>query len=98
MATLEDAFVEATKNNCVCPLPDKWNRLYKLLPNRRRNGSGLEPALPLILASWHDTAAILKAMRLKEHIEWAAANGALDKVHDYIVALPERAWHHYSDE
>lgn len=41
----------------VCPMPMQWDALWNLLPNRKRVGSGWEPALPLILAAWHDTPA-----------------------------------------
>jgi len=38
---------------------------------RRRAVDAWEPALPLILAAWHDTPAMLKMVRLAEHIQWA---------------------------
>jgi hypothetical protein len=50
-------------------LPHQWNRLYELLPNKRRAGNGWEPSLPLLLAAWDETPAIAKVLRLKEHIE-----------------------------
>lgn len=78
-------------------MPQKWNQLYKLLPNRRRSGSGWEPPLPPILSAWYDTSALLKMMRLAEHIEWAAAQGALDVVGAYIKGLPEEDWFHLDD-
>jgi len=53
MISLKEVIIEATKNDRVCPMPEQWNRLYKLLPNRRIKGSGWELPVPLILASWH---------------------------------------------
>lgn len=97
MATLDEALAVATKNNRVCPLPRDWSRLYELLPGRHRKGAGWEPALPLILAAWHDTPSLLKAVRLREHIEWAAAHGALNDVHAFMESLPEQAWYHFGD-
>ena len=38
-----------------------------MLPDRRREGSGWEPPLPLILAAWHTTSALSKMLRLEEH-------------------------------
>jgi hypothetical protein len=35
------------KNNRICPLPNRWQELYDMLPNKRRQGLGWEPALPL---------------------------------------------------
>ncbi len=80
--------------NRVCPLPQHWNTLFEMLPHRRRTALGWEPALPLILQDWDSTPAALKALRLAEHIEWAAANGALDAVSSYLRGLPESGWLH----
>ena len=97
MPTFKDALAEATKNGRVCPQPSRWNALYELLPSRHRSGNGWEPALPLILAAWHETPALMKALRLREHLEWAAGHGALDQVHSFMASLPESDWFHYGD-
>ncbi|WP_319526676.1 hypothetical protein [uncultured Desulfosarcina sp.] len=97
MAKIEKAIEEASKNNRVCPMPMRWNQLYELLPNRRRKGAGWEPALPLILAAWHDTPSLFKALRLKEHLEWDASHGAIDQVFGFLVSLSESDWYHYDD-
>jgi hypothetical protein len=65
-------------NNRVCPIPWRWNELYQMLPGRRSVGNGWEPALPLILAAWWDTPALLKILRLEEHIRYAADKGVLN--------------------
>jgi len=85
------------ENNRVCPVPMRWNDLYELLPDRKRNGGGWEPPLPLILAAWHTTPALPKMLRLAEHIEWAAAHSALDKVDAYLRGLPESDWYHLGE-
>ena len=97
MATLKDAIAEATKNQRICPQPRRWNELYHLLPDRRRQGGRWEPALPLILAAWHDTGALFKSLRLREHLEWAASHGALEQVYSFLLSLPESDWHHYGE-
>jgi len=97
MVTLENALTEAQKNNRICPQPIKWNDLYNLLPDKKRKGNGWEPSLPLILAAWWDTPALFKALRFREHIEWAAAHGSLDKVYDFMLALPEEEWFHFGE-
>ena len=97
MATLEEAISEATKNNRVCPMPMRWNSLYGLLPDRQRRGAGWEPPVPLILAAWHETPALFKALRLKEHLGWAASHGAIDQVYSYIQTLHESDWYHYGE-
>ena len=97
MATLEEVLAIAQANDRVCPQPQKWNELYELLPNRSRVGSGWEPPLPLILAAWWDTPAIAKIARFREHLDWADRHGAIDVVHNYIAALPEKDWHHVGE-
>jgi hypothetical protein len=54
----------------------------------------LEPALPLILAAWWDTPAMLKMASFREHIEWAFAHGCLDTIHEFIKNLNEEEWFH----
>lgn len=94
MVTMERALAEAQKNGRVCPQPREWQSLYEMLPNKTRVGGSWNPSLPLILAAWWDTPSSSKALRLREHLEWASAHGCLDAVHSFLAALPERAWHH----
>ena len=81
----------------VCPVPAKWNELWKTLPDRVRVGSGWQPALPLILAAWHHTSNLDKMMRLADHIAWAQDHGVIDKVSAFLRDLPENEWHHLKD-
>ena len=97
MNALEEALQEATKNNRVCPKPNKWNDLYNLLPRRQLKTGGWEPSLPLILAAWHDTPNLSKSLRLQEHLEWANLHQIIDKVLAFMQKLDEHDWHHYFD-
>ena len=97
MATLDEALAVATKNKRVCPQPRRWQELYDLLPDKVRKGGGWEPALPLILAAWYHTPALLKMVRLREHIEWAAKHGCLDQVYSFLCQLSEDDWHHVGE-
>jgi hypothetical protein len=92
--TKDDLIKYCRDNGRVCPMPTRWNELWERLPNRKRVGAGWEPGLPLILAAWHDTPAILKMVRLQEHIEWAEKNGALDEIGAFLRSLPEEDWAH----
>ena len=69
--SVESLVAYCRENDRVCPLPPLWSRLWEMLPGRSRVGVGWQPAPPLILAAWHDTPAMLKMLRLAEHIEWA---------------------------
>lgn len=97
MIRLEDVLLEVQKNNRVCPQPQKWQQLYEMLPNKKRSGTGWEPALPLILHAWSDTPAISKILRLREHIEWAKDHDCLHAIFTFLVNLPESEWHHIGE-
>ena len=84
-------------NGRVCPMPSQWSALWEMLPNRRRDGASWRPAPPLILAAWHDTPALLKMLRLEEHIGWADQHGVLAEVDSFLRSLPETEWAHIGD-
>lgn len=76
----------------ICPMPDYWNQLWEMLPDKKRVGMGWEPSLPLILAAWWDTPLLSKIVRFDEHIHYAAEHGALDEVDDYLRGLKPEQW------
>jgi hypothetical protein len=82
------------QNNRVCPMPNKWNQLYDMLPGRRREGLGFKPASPLILAAWYEATDLMKRDRLFEHLRWASDHRALDAVGRFLRSLAENDWHH----
>jgi TPR repeat protein len=85
-----------TQNERV--VPRDWNKLYKMLVNRRQLPSGRwEPALPLILAAWHETDADQKQQRFREHLEWAGTQGQLGMIGAYLRSLNEAEWFHQSE-
>jgi hypothetical protein len=85
------------ENGRVCPLPQKWSELYERLPNKTRVGMASEPALPLILAAWHDTPVQAKMQRLADHIRWADKHGRLPQIGTYLRNLREEDWYHLKD-
>lgn len=92
--TPQSLIVFCREQKRVCPMPQSWNTLFEMLPNRRRTALGWEPPLPLNLEAWEHTPAPLKALRLAEHIEWAADHGALDDVSKFLRTLPPQEWLH----
>lgn len=79
-------------------IPRDWNKLYKMLVNRRQLPSGgWEPALPLILAAWHETDADQKQQRFREHLEWAGSQDQLGMIGAYLRSLHEAEWFHHSE-
>ncbi|MGI8424346.1 MAG: hypothetical protein ACR2NO_09605 [Chloroflexota bacterium] len=92
-ASLDDVLREATRDGRVCPKPQQWNRLWELLPDRQRQGSGWQPPLPLILAAWWEVTDAEKRERFHLHIRWAYERGALSVVADFIRGLRSEDWH-----
>lgn len=91
--TVDEAMLEARKNNRVCPLPARWVELYDILPDKTRS----QPTPPLVEGAWKATSSIPKRMCFREHIEWAADHGCLEKVFALMKGLPEDEWLHMGD-
>lgn len=88
------ALLEYVKSNGqICPQPQQWDELWKMLPDRKRIGQGWQPPLPLILGAWWHTSNLEKMMRLQEHIEYAAENGVLDEIDSYLRKLAPDQWY-----
>lgn len=96
-ATLADALALASENGRICPRPTQWAGLYARLPETRNDGYGAIPASPLMDATWDGAGDEQKALRLREHLEWAAQHGGLGPVCAYLAALDENQWHHAGD-
>jgi hypothetical protein len=94
---LDALLARVRDNGRVCPIPDRWNELWEMLPARRRVGHGWEPPLPLILAAWWETPALMKMICLEQHIRYAAAHGVLADIDRYLRYLPEEDWAHVGE-
>jgi hypothetical protein len=92
-ATLDDLMAEVCKERRVCPQPMVWNRLWELLPDRRRVGLGWEPPLPLILAAWWEASDHEKRGRFHSHLRWASEHGAIEPVVNLISNMKPEDWH-----
>jgi hypothetical protein len=91
--TLDDALAEIRRNNRVCPQPSVWKKLYDYLPNKTPQ----LVSLPATVQEWTMTPPLQKRARLRQHLEWAAAQGVLKQVHKALAALPEDTWHHMGE-
>jgi hypothetical protein len=92
IVNVEQTLALAQKNGRVCPRPIHWVRLYRLLRGREP-ASVRKPPAPL-LESGANAPALLKILRLKEQIRWAAAHGTLAEVHRLLEQLREEDWLH----
>ena len=90
-----EALIEYVKSDGrICPMPDCWNHLWEILPDKKQVGSGWEPSLPLILAAWSDTPHLAKILRFHEHIRYAAEHGVLDEADSFLRGLKQDQWYY----
>lgn len=97
--SLKDELIDYIKSNHrVCPQPQLWNKLWRMLKDRERVGvAGWKPPVPLILAAWWESSDDSKRQRLLEHIECAKTKGQLDSIATFIYNLKEEEWYHIRD-
>ena len=81
----------------ICPMPVYWNELWEKLKDRKRKNGGYEPAAPLILAAWYDAPALMKQLRLIEHLEWADKHLQLEEISKFLHGLKEEQWFHLGE-
>lgn len=93
---VESLIAYCRDRNRVCPMPQLWDQLWQMLPNRTRVGAGWLPPAPLILAAWY-APSMLKMLRLAEHIEWAAKHNELDPVSNFLHNLRKEDWFHVGE-
>jgi len=96
-ASMESIIRYCTDRKRICPQPNEWNELWKMLPNKVQVGAGWKPALPLILAAWWDTSPEEKQKRLLDHLRYADVHGALEQADAFLRDLDENAWFHEGD-
>lgn len=89
--TLEDTMSLARRSQRSCPKPAHWLRLHALLPPRGQANA----AAPLSEKDWKRASPMKKRLLLRDHIEWAAATGALASVHAFLAGLAEDDWDHF---
>lgn len=96
--TLESALLMARRNNRVCPRPELWDELAKLLPARRTTRGAQLPPAAATGAAWNITPSLTKRMCLREQVEWAEREGVLESVMSFMQSMSEDDWLHMGDE
>jgi hypothetical protein len=91
--TLEGILDEATEERRVCPVPQVWNRIWQMLPERRQTGAGWSPPLPLILGAWSEATDDQKRERFHLHLRWAHDHGTMDTIAGVIASMKPEDWH-----
>jgi hypothetical protein len=96
--TLDSAMLMARRNNRVCPRPERWNELSKLLPTRRTlRGSQQAPAAATG-AAWAATPSLTKRLCFRGQIEWAEREGALETIMTFMQSMSEDEWLHMGED
>ena len=93
MTSLEELLIASSKDGRVCLQPEPWQRLWEMLPNRRRTDTRWEPALPRILAAWQHTLGAAKRHRFHEHLRRAPLHGASNAAARFLAQLQPEDWH-----
>jgi hypothetical protein len=93
MMTLEATIGELRHTGRVCPQPQPWNKLWKLMSAWGENARREKPPVPLILAAWWATSNAEKRERFQQQLYWANEHGVLPKVTDYLAELDPTDWH-----
>ncbi len=84
-------------NERICPMPQEWQKIWEMLPNKKKIGNGGEPSSPLILAAWWECTEEQKRERFLSHIKWAEEHNVLNAIINYLANLPEDKWFHKDD-
>lgn len=90
MSSVEQILEEVRRDGRICPQPQVWNGLHKLLCDVASPAQ--KPPPPLILAAWFEPH-LSKILRLREQIEWADKHNCLVEVSEYLDSLPEESWY-----
>jgi hypothetical protein len=91
---LNDYFDEIFINERICPVPMKWNDLYKFIKIKTGKDDVIKP---LILGGWYETPLLAKKLCFQQQLEYAYNNNILENVKIYLSKLTENQWHHSSD-
>jgi hypothetical protein len=96
--TFETLWEYSTSNDRVCPQPQKWAELFRILKHTKQNpDGGWSPSLPLILAAWGHATPTKKQLRFEEHIRWAFNNDQIEEIGKYLRSLHENDWAHFGE-
>jgi hypothetical protein len=96
--TLDSAILMARRNNRVCPRPERWNELSKLLPARRTMRGNQAPPAAATGVAWAMTPSLTKRLCFREQIEWAEREGALEAIMTFMQAMSEEEWLHMGED
>lgn len=84
--SVQEVMAEARRNNRVCPREHEWQELHAIL--------GPDAPAPLRGVEMKMTPPLLRRIRLRDQVEWAAQKGRVLEVMDFLQRLREDQWMH----
>jgi hypothetical protein len=88
--TVQEVMVEARRHNRVAPLAQHWQRLYEML----KSATGGEPPEPMSGEELATSPPLVRRIRIRDQVEWAAEHAQLQLVLSFFQSLPEEHWVH----
>jgi len=95
--SIDAAMLVARRNNRVCPRPELWEELYRLLQSHQAALKAPKPPAPATGSAWAVTPSLTKRLCFREQVEWADRHGVLETVMQFMVRLDEAQWFHMGD-
>lgn len=90
--SVQTVMTQARRHNRVCPVEREWNRLYAAL-----QAAGPDAPAPLTGSELRRSPPLVRRIRVRDQVEWAARHGILGEVHSLLESLPEDHWLHMGD-
>jgi hypothetical protein len=99
MIILSHAIKESNKNARVCPVPEVWQKIYDMLPDKIVGEYVNRPVCIPEFKSDSCRNSLFLCLRLdfREHLEWASTHGFIEEIYQLIHDLPEDQWLHIGD-
>ena len=79
------------QNNFICPMPNKWLKLYVILIDLTQLNSYYKLEIPLIKSHW-DSPNSLKRKRFQDHLEYGFKNGDVKELDSFLRSLEDEDW------
>jgi hypothetical protein len=91
--SVQEVMSEARRNNRICPRVPHWQALCALLGEL----TGAQPPGAISGNEAKQAPPLVKRIRVRDQVEWAARHGQLPQVLRFFQSLPEDRWHHMQD-
>lgn len=99
MIAISLALKELDKNSRICPIPEVWQKIYNMLPDKI---VGEYVNHPVPMPEFHSNdcrTSLFLCLRLdfRDHLYWASTHGVIEEIYQIIHNLPEDQWLHHGD-